>query len=303
MRLGRELLANGGGQAGFEGAIETISATGSSFTEAPLPPGGTVGSLQSVACTSVSACTAVGEYGNAYGQGFGLIESLDGGGWTPTQAPTPPDGAGALLTQVACPSTGSCVAVGAYRVPPDNSPGPALLETLSSGTWTATTAPLPPDAGGGLLGPSLKSVSCPAVGSCVVVGNYFDGTGASEGLIETLTDGTWIPSDGPLPSGTPSPNSPAGLSSVSCSTATSCVAVGTYGEESDPLGLVDTLTGTSWTATDVRLPPKATYASLSAVDCGAGDSCIAVGVHGPHNLGYAERVWREVWTATDVPTP
>jgi hypothetical protein len=67
-----------------------------------------------------------------------------------------------------------------------------LIETLSGGTWTATTAPagtLSPTAG---TDPEVdfNSVSCPATGSCVAVGGYNDSSGNQQGLIETQSSTT-----------------------------------------------------------------------------------------------------------------
>jgi hypothetical protein len=76
---------------------------------------------------------------------------------------------------VACPSTTSCVASGF-----DATDG--LLVTGSGTTWTATEAPLPPDASSSL---GLQSVACPSTISCVATGSYIDSSGNQDGLLVT----------------------------------------------------------------------------------------------------------------------
>ncbi len=76
----------------------------------------------------------------------GLIDAL-ARRKTTTEAPLPGDAAAlttVTFTDVACPSLGSCVAVGRYF----NTAGQAegLIEMLSGGGWTPLEAPLPADA-------------------------------------------------------------------------------------------------------------------------------------------------------------
>ena len=47
----------------------------------------------------------------------------------------------------------------------------------------------------------LESVSCVAVGTCVAVGRYLDSSGATQGLVEQLSNGAWSPSTALLPAG------------------------------------------------------------------------------------------------------
>ncbi|HTW97970.1 MAG TPA: hypothetical protein VMD59_04295, partial [Acidimicrobiales bacterium] len=177
----------------------------------PLGAVGTVTgvSLNAVSCASPTSCVAVGQFDDENGQ-WALIDTLSGTTWTLSLAAEPAtDQAGtapsydaepsgsvaetASLDAVSCVSAG-CVAVGSY----DDTHGAAwgLLESLSSGSWTAAAAPEPlTDAAG--KGPgyeseptdeesaSLDSVSCATASSCSAVGQYQDTAGRTWGLLLT----------------------------------------------------------------------------------------------------------------------
>ena len=68
------------------------------------------------------------------------------------------------------------------------------------------------------------------------------------------------------------------LSSISCVSITSCVAVGTYVLGGNNHVLVDTLSGTKWTASQAALPGGATDAAAGGIQCSSATSCLAVGV-------------------------
>lgn len=285
-----------------EGIIDTITATGASYIEAPLPIPGTRGALVSIFCATISSCVAVGSFSTNGSEVGGLIDTLADGAWTATQAPMP-SGGGVQLTQVTCPTPGTCVAIGEYSLSGSEFPGVGLIETLSDGTWTDAIAPLPSNAGGGQSNQILRDLSCPNATSCVAVGDYPDTEGNTQALIETLADGTWTPVEATLPSDGSSVNQGASLNGVSCPGVSSCVAVGYYGNGSNPSGLIETLSAGAWVPTSASLPASATGVQLTAVACPAMGSCVAVGTREPDNLGLAETLHRGGWTAADVPVP
>lgn len=74
----------------------------------------------------------------------------------------------------------------------------------------------------------LASVSYSGSTSCTAVGGYIDPIGDDQGLIETLSNGTWSASEAPKrenESNSPNDNC---LASISCSAADTCPAVGAY---------------------------------------------------------------------------
>ena len=221
-----------------------------------------------------------------------------------TPAPTAPTGDGVVLGSVSCPAAGSCVAVGHYTSQtPQIVP---LIETLSGGTWTATAAPatgLNPPAGN--LGVRLTKVSCAAVGSCVAVGTYDVGNGVQT-VIETLSGGSWAASTAPAPAA----DNDVELQALSCPSAGSCVAVGSYTDTANSIhGLIDTLSGGTWTAIAVPVsglsPPAASNVVLRFVSCPVAGSCAAAGFYtdtSGHRQGLLANLADGTWTAVTAPT-
>jgi GH25 family lysozyme M1 (1,4-beta-N-acetylmuramidase) len=233
----------------------------------------------------------------------GLIETLSSGTWTAQEAQLPPNYTGegfdtdnASLSSVTCTAVGSCVAVGSYTDP--NGYQQALIETLSDDTWTPSEAQLPSGARTTSSPEAyLDGVTCPAAGppaSCVAVGSYVDTDGDTDGLIETLSSGSWSPSD----------ISDSPLTSVSCTAVGACVAVGA------PDLMVETLSSGSWSATQAALPSNGdgdfVDTDLSGVTCTAAGSCVAVGSFYDSDYdtdGLIETLSGGTWSATEAPLP
>jgi hypothetical protein len=293
--------ATNGDEGISEGAIETLTAAGSTFTEAPLPSPGTLGALQSVSCPDSTFCVAVGSYGSDGTNTSGLIETFSNGQWTPTEAPAPALGDGVQLAQVVCSAVGECVAIGLYLLPNGTFPGEGVIETLSDGSWTATAALVPANAGP-TPSSQLRDLSCVSASSCMAVGDYEDADQNVQGLIETMAHGRWGPTEAPLPSGTSLDDQSAILYGVSCRSARSCVAVGEYG--STPVGLVETLSAAGFKPTDAATTLAGTsWSSLREVTCTTSRSCVAIGFYGPYTLAYTDAVVHGRSTATTAPAP
>lgn len=277
------------------GMIETLSGGTWSPAEPPAPANAApdpAAGLYSVACPAPGSCVAVGSYDDQQGIAQAMTETLAGGTWTAAEAPLPgpppgPDDFAALLS-VSCPAPGNCVAVGYYGKEGDFS---ALIETLSGGTWTPATAPLP--AGEADLGAELDGISCPAPGTCVAVGEYNVPDYREHALAETLSGGTWTATTAPAPAGI----SDAALFAVSCPAPGTCAAAGETGMSTgSPHGLLATLSGGTWTPVAAPLPAGASAGEsrLSGVACPTVGSCVAVGSYtgpdGYHLLGLAETI-------------
>lgn len=175
------------------------------------------------------------------------------------------------LDGVDCLTATSCVAVGNAASP---SGAQALVETLDRGSWSPTIAP----PAQGSRGDYLFSVSCPRAGSCVAVGYSFTPTGTSGTgtlLIETLSNGNWALSP------TPSLGSSAKdsfLYGVSCTTSTTCVAVGSVdtSDFSTSVPLILTLSRGTWSVAPTPSLP-AEFGVLQSVSCPGPMTCTAVG--------------------------
>jgi hypothetical protein len=152
--------------------------------------------LSDVSCVSEAMCVAVGDH-SAF--------VFDGVNWTSTRI-TPPHPTSSRLLSVSCASEQFCAAV--------DSSGRAYRYNGTSWTKPTRVIPLKPKRGS-------ASVSCGAIGECALVASHgFRPNGyALAGFGSTLTGGNWS---------TPERIDPAGhgvLTSVSCPSATFCIAV------------------------------------------------------------------------------
>lgn len=232
--------------------------------------------LRGASCATPTFCVAVGSYEDTPDRFRTLIEIWNGITWTlsPGVNANVDD---AELNSVSCSTPHSCVAVGDYFDGELRSTGSrTLAETWDGHTWTLT-----PTANPGGFSNVLNAVSCPTARACVAVGIYGGLYGPLEPpLVERWDGNTWtrVPS--------PDPNTGHGWSSlggVSCPTAKSCVAVGTYFDERVQRTLTEIWDGNTWTL--VPSPNTDTdYGGenhLLGVSCVTARSCVAVGFAAP----------------------
>jgi hypothetical protein len=306
-----------------------------SVVATPMPAGvvAAAAQLSAVACPRPANCTAVGEYLDSANQIQGLIATESAGTWVLAKAPLPKGvsdlggivatpGVGPIvvgpndpylppsyyapsapgLDAVVCPSADSCVAIGEGAAG-DGSPR-AIVLAESAGKWRAD-ALLP--AGVPASTPSiLEGLACGAIGRCVATGAYIP-SGIKTAFILTLSGGVWAPSTAPLPSGAGS-STPSNLAAVSCPTARSCTAVGSFAAQH---GLLETKSGSKWAATIAPVPADdaTAQAALDYVSCPRRGTCTALGLTltGPagaqsgNGLILTESGRR--WTAVDAPVP
>jgi sugar lactone lactonase YvrE len=102
-----------------------------------------------------------------------------------------------------------------------------------------------------------------------------NGTETTYGVDQVLTTfGTWSAQSMPSPEGAESTQ----LQAVSCSSSTSCTAVGEYRTSvSKSLTLAERWNGTAWTIQSTPNPEGATENPLLGVSCPSSTECIAVG--------------------------
>jgi hypothetical protein len=285
-------------------------AQGWTTTQAPLPNDAGTDPRTYIAtatCPAANACLMVGWYNDTGNRPWGMIEQQNGTTWTDTEAPEPSnhgtggnqglwlgsEQCGYILPcrAATCPSPGLCIAVGQYL---DTAGfGQPVVETESNGTWTASEPPLPSDTATDVTPDHpdalLFSISCTSGTSCVAVGRYRNTSNHYVGLIETLAGTNWSAAAAPLPNGAGVMiNSyPPTLTSVSCASSTVCTAVGSYLDGAGYTnGLIETLSGTSWTATTAAQPSNAgndgdtdQNSLLSQVACPSASVCEAVGFY------------------------
>jgi hypothetical protein len=278
--------------------IETLSGGRWASVKAPLPGDAAAGAganLDGVACPAVGTCVATGYYGNQAGEHDGYIDTLANGTWTAADGPLPADaapeqstsGASTFLTDVACPQAGTCAASGQYmdthgQVEP-------FIATLSGGTWSAVSAPLPADAAATGQDAALWAIACPAARACIAAGHYIVG-GQPRYLVETQSGGAWTASALSLPADAAadqkwSQDQSTTIGGLACESAGACVATAGYvTKANEVLPLYETLSGGMWTAATVPLPPDAAPATgvsnatyLVLVTCPAAGHCLSAG--------------------------
>ena len=182
---------------------------------------------------------------------------------------TPDSSGGDLFKAVSCPSSTSCIAVGDSA----NDYGIASEGTESAGAWRwSIPTDLSIPSGG-----SFTAVSCPTTTSCVAVGGSGAGAIYSVG---TDVAGTWSWTS---PSLVAAANGSTGgtFFSVSCGSATSCLAVG-GSNIGDAIYSSGTESGGTWTwsqSTDFA-PLAQVTSDASGVSCASATSCMAVGYLG-----------------------
>jgi hypothetical protein len=250
-----------------------------STKETPLPTGAIEGRLFGISCASETACTAVGEYGTSTGEAKTLGEtwlpSKYGEKWiitSETQKETVNETGSDdnVLNGVSCTEWKTCNAVGYYRNK-EGSPV-ALAEVMGDGEWHLKSLPLP----SGTTSSYLSSVWCAPESECTAVGEYE--TEASKGLSMTLVE-HWKGSERSIQA---SPNPVGGaevvLSGISCTSATACIATGSYENSSDiGVTLSERLSGTEWLMQTTSNPTGSNGSFLNGVSCTSLRNCIAVG--------------------------
>ena len=277
-----------GGQFGL---LETETNGAWSVQAAPQPSAAATDqevNVSSVSCPISGPCAATGSYQSGpfppLSSPF-LLRVSPGGSWTAADAPLPVgSGTGSnsfgQLSDVSCATV--CEAVGQVELQTGQVVG--LLEQLSDGTWDPSVAPEPSNAG--TQGSGLNGVSCTFDGICTAVGSYNDQAGGGQPLVETVNGTAVTAVEGPQPDDTATGSGSAGtLNAVSCLSATTCAAVGTYRNDTnsglDVALTLDSSDGT-WRAPTIAMPADAGIGSsaasvLSSVSCSFRGSCEAVG--------------------------
>ena len=163
--------------------------------------------LDSVSCTGVGDCVAVGDYKDAQDKQQGLLATEQGGTWLPTAEfalPANADTSGlpdGLVLGVACPASGSCLAVGSYF--DTDQTEEAMVIGEQNGVWGPGTEAAVPSNAGSSPEASFNSVACPTAGSCVAVGSYQDAEGLNHAMVDVgSVDTTAVPPPPPPPTPT-----------------------------------------------------------------------------------------------------
>jgi hypothetical protein len=266
--------------------------------QAPLPAdaaGKPAARLTSVTCTDGGDCVAVGNYLDKPGNEQGFIVTGSGSAWSSYRAALPASAVtpGAALTAVTCPTASKCVAAGSFSA---NSRG--MILTGWGASWTAVSTPLPSGAAANPAA-AFRQISCLSATACVAVGSYSASGAGRQGLLVSGRGSSWSAASARLPAGAAANQGTpgAGLVSVACATATTCVAAGNYTDTAgDGRVLLLTWGGSSWAVAKGPLPANSrTVGSqaqgslgppdLASVACPAATACVAVGTYPARRSG------------------
>ena len=300
---------------GLPGVPDGLVAAEASGTWGPatsvLPPN--AGSFQgdlltSVSCSSAGSCEAVGSSVGGTDGNQALVLPIAVSGQTATPGTgievTLPAGAesnaaqSASLNGVSCQGAGGCVAVGEYMDSAGDWQG-MVATPGSGGAWTATElSQLPSNANSNPVA-RLNSVSCPTSGACEAVGSYVDSAGDQQPLAVTVSNGA---PDQATEVGLPrdySPSTSTGtfstgdeattLAAVSCPSAGTCTASGTYSSTDGPTTGLSAVAipindGTPGTAVELQPPAGASIVSpvegATSISCTDAEDCSLVGYVG-----------------------
>jgi hypothetical protein len=217
--------------------------------------------------------------------------AVTGATWTAARPPLP---AGANSTSyssiadVSCPSATSCLASGYYTDTSGVERG--LLLTWSDGAWTAAQAPY------------IDNLSCVTATFCVSVNGP---------EILTWAKGTWTTTSAPAPADNGS--DPVSLESVSCASASFCVAAGAYTNAAGHAeGVLETWSDGTWTAARAPLPahaaanPEVVFGPGNLASCPSVSFCVAAGDYTDTSRsteGLLETWSHGKWTARKAPLP
>jgi hypothetical protein len=236
------------------------------------------GDLDRVSCVSASWCVAIG--GGV--SGFGA-STWNGTSWESAQLqPRPANSVYSILNDVSCFSMSDCSVI-----------GDGFSEHWNGISWTAQDTANPSSD-------LLFGLSCPTKSSCIAVG-------VTQGGSPTPLAERWNGSSWTVRPAVTVPNAVyAYLYSVSCTSATSCMAIGYYnandiGETAHPFA--ESWDGSNWTLLTIPEPTGETSGQLTSLSCGAPAACVAVGVGTQSNsiydlIGY----WNGTsWTTQALP--
>jgi hypothetical protein len=271
-------------------ALAEVSGGGAwAVQPAPDPSGAVPSTLASVSCGAPTACIAVGSYDNSTGTSLTLAQTWNGTAWRVQHTPDPAGLRHSSLVSVSCTSASACMAVGKVYGPRS---GATLAESWNGTAWTIRPAPAPPGTFG-----ELSGVSCASATACTAVGYYRAGPGSlAVPLAESWNGTAWTIQQVPGPAG----GTNIVLDSVSCTSPSTCTAVGNYESSGALVGLAERWNGTTWA---IQATPAGDD-TLYGVSCGSATTCTAVGdSYGfPAGLSALAESWRDgTWKVQRTP--
>jgi hypothetical protein len=252
----------------YQPLVEMFDGTSWSIIPSPSTSTTEAQFLNGVTCLGTTFCVAVGAVEVTAGHPQTLVLSYDGTQWVITPSPSPSPSID-ILGAVSCPSITDCVAVG-VNFNEMAGHGETLIESFDGAKWMVTPSPNVP----GSQDNTVYGISCTSISDCVAVGSYADASYVNHTLTLAYDGINWTIE--------PSPNTSSDqdnvLQSVSCTSSTSCMAVGSTGKPAPvEQTLVEDLTETAWGIVPSPNTSPNEDNVLSDVTCPGAEYCVAVG--------------------------
>ena len=223
--------------------------------------------------------------------------------WTLGSLPPPiVTGATSQISAVTCATTSFCVAVGSETAPVVGVNALGLIEQWNGSAWSIAKvlAPSSPIAG---VTSQLYGVSCAGPSFCMAVGTGGADPGNTEALVEEWNGSTW---SGVTAAANPSVDSTV-LNTVSCTTATWCVAAGySLNGSSDRNAVAETWNGGGWSLSATPPPAGALQSQLDGIDCVSASWCMAGGDYENTSSDFLSlaMLWNgSAWSSVPSPNP
>lgn len=205
---------------------------------------------------------------------------------------------GASLFGVSCTSSSQCMAVGS-RVTTGTRTD-TLAQAWSGGRWHVLTTPNPKAARTSYL----DEVSCRSASWCMAVGSSTSKAHGTAALAQAWNGSRWRLTTSAVPSGARASE----LFDISCSSRSSCVAVGDYTARSGARRpFSQHWTGTGWRRLSTPDAARARSGILDGVECRAS-RCMAVGFaqtssNPLQSIGLAQAWNGHSWRVLSFPDP
>jgi hypothetical protein len=247
---------------------------GSGWVNQTLPGTATADTGNAVSCSAATQCTLVGNREN--------FIRWNGASWSMQTGAGTVSAKELELSAVSCVS-GTCTAFGSGQLWDGSFQVPYQTVFTSS-----TTKILPPN---NTSAAGVKGVSCFTSSTCTIVGNSTRLNGSLLTAAFIQRSPSWAQEAVPVPAGATSTR----LEGVSCPSATTCRAVGSYTDSTGATKL--TLLGWGGTTWTTFTPPAipGTDNALNEVSCTVLGDCMAVGTF---TLSGVERALAVVWNGT-----
>lgn len=208
--------------------------------------------------------------------------------WHSARLASLPSGATGLpngfLPALSCPTAGNCSAGGAYIDKAGKVQGLVLNEVKR--VWKKPTRLLPPAHASAAPSLTINSISCASAGNCAAVGRFVDTHSNGQSFVANEVGGVWKRAqEVTLPRGASTTVQNSQVHSVVCWSPGNCSGVGSYFDDTQPMGHAEGLEinevrGVWGRAEQTKVPADANvnpYVVINQVACAHAGNCVAVG--------------------------